>query len=372
MRDILEEMHARWRSGRPSALATVIQTWRSAPRPAGTSLVVDADDQVVGSVSGGCVEGDVYVNGQLVRDGAPAAMHRYGVSDGDAFAVGLTCGGIIDIFVQRLDRETWPDLEEIVADVRAGRPVAVAQIVEHPDPALVGCRTVVRADTPIPEHTSGDERLRAHVVADAHGLLEGAEDQVLTYGLDGERTGDGVRVFCWALTPQPRMIVFGAIDFAGGVAEIGKFLDFNVTVCDARDVFATPLRFPAADRVVVEWPHSYLGAEIEAGRVDARTVLVVLTHDPKFDVPLLDLALRREEFAYVGAMGSRRTHADRVERLREAGLGDAELGRLHSPIGLDIGAATPQEVATAVAAEIIAVRRGRQGAPLRQTSGPIH
>ena len=392
MRDIIEDLLDRWNAGRPSALASVVQTFRSAPRPPGTSLMVGPDDDVIGSVSGGCVEGAVYDLGTAVRDGAPPVLERYGVSDDDAFAVGLTCGGIIDIFVQQVDPATWPDLPEIAADVAAGRPVVVAQVVEHPDADMVGTRVVVRPGDDVPpspgpvagaEDGAEDrdpthvtalerERLLAHVTADAHGLLETGGDQVLTYGPDGERADAGVRVFCWALTPKPHMVVFGAIDFAGAVAEIGAFLGYDVTVCDARRVFATPARFPAADRVVVEWPHRYLAAELAAGRTDARTVLVVLTHDPKFDVPVLDLALCRDDFAYVGAMGSRRTHADRRERLVEAGLGEAELARLASPIGLDIGASTPQEVAVSIAAEIVATRHGKLGEPLTRTSGPIH
>lgn len=390
MRDIIEELLDRWKSGRPAALASVVQTFRSAPRPPGTSLMIGPDDDVVGSVSGGCVEGAVYEIGTTVRDGGDTigpVLERYGVSDDDAFAVGLTCGGIIDIFVQKVDPATWPDLADIAADVAAGRPVVVAQVVEHPDPEMAGERIVMRpgdavppspgpapasSDNPSTTSAAARERLLAHVAADAHGLLAGAEDQVLTYGPDGERADNGVRVFCWALTPKPRMIVFGAIDFAGAVAQIGSFLGYDVTVCDARRVFATPARFPAADRVVIEWPHRYLAAEVEAGRTDARTVLVVLTHDPKFDVPVLDYALRRKDFAYVGAMGSRRTHEDRAGRLRAAGLGEVELARLRSPIGLDLGSSTPQEVAVAIAAEVIGDRHGRLGAPLAQTSGQIH
>jgi xanthine dehydrogenase accessory factor len=163
------------------------------------------------------------------------------------------------------------------------------------------------------------------------------------------------------------MIVFGAIDFAAAVARIGSFLGYRVTVCDARPTFATTKRFPLADEVIVEWPHRYL----EQTAVDARTVLCVLTHEPKFDVPLLALALRLP-VAYVGAMGSRRTNADRLDRLRERGLTEAELGRLHAPVGLDIGARTPEETAVSVAAEIIGQRWGGSGTPLRLAKGPIH
>ena len=204
------------------------------------------------------------------------------------------------------------------------------------------------------------------------GLLAAGHNATLTYGPDGERRGEGMRVFVWAFAPKPRLLVFGAIDFAAAVARVGAFLGYHVTVCDARPVFATTSRFPEADEVVVDWPHRYLGAEHEAGRLDPRTVVTVLTHDPKFDVPLLEVALRLPEVAYVGAMGSRRTHDDRLERLREAGLTEAELERLSSPIGLDLGARTPEETAISIAAEIIAGRWGGSGQRLGVTDGRIH
>ncbi len=181
-----------------------------------------------------------------------------------------------------------------------------------------------------------------------------------------------MQVFVWAFAPKPRMLVFGAIDFAAAVARVGSFLGYHVTVCDARPVFATTSRFPDADEVVVDWPHRYLAEEVEAGRIDARTVLCVLTHDPKFDVPVLQVALRLPEVAYVGAMGSRRTHDDRLDRLREAGVTEEELGRLSSPIGLDLGARTPEETAVSIAAEIIGKRWGGSGRSLATTGGRIH
>jgi xanthine dehydrogenase accessory factor len=168
------------------------------------------------------------------------------------------------------------------------------------------------------------------------------------------------------------MIVFGAIDFAAAVARMGGFLGYHVTVCDARPVFATASRFPSADEVVVSWPHAYLRAEAEAGRIDRRTVLCVLTHDPKFDVPLLEVALRLPQVAYIGAMGSRRTHDDRLDRLREAGLRDDELARMSSPIGLDLGARTPEETAISIAAEIVAQQWGGSGDRLAAREGRIH
>ena len=179
-------------------------------------------------------------------------------------------------------------------------------------------------------------------------------------------------MFVWAFAPKPRLLVFGAIDFAAAVAKVGGFLGYDVTVCDARPVFATASRFPAADRVVVDWPHRYLEAERDAGNIDGRTVVTVLTHDPKFDVPLLEVALRLPDVAYVGAMGSRRTHDDRMARLKESGLTDDELARLSSPIGLDLGARTPEETAISIAAEFIAGRWGGTGERLAGREGRIH
>jgi xanthine dehydrogenase accessory factor len=216
------------------------------------------------------------------------------------------------------------------------------------------------------------ERARSAIADDARGLLASGRSELLTYGPRGQRRGEGMRVFCAAYAPKPRMLVFGAIDFAAAVARLGSFLGYHVTVCDARPVFATVTRFPDAHKVVVAWPHRYLAEQVAAGAIDGRTVMCVLTHDPKFDVPLLELALRLPDVAYVGAMGSRRTHAKLMERLRDAGLGDQELARLSSPIGLDLGARTPQETAVSIAAEIIALRWGGGGGRLAQRDGRIH
>ena len=371
MREVLPQLLAWWEAGETVGMGTVVATFRSAPRPPGASMLVGPDASAVGSVSGGCVEGAVYDLAQeVVGSGAPV-LHRYGVSDDDAFAVGLTCGGILDVYVEKVSRETFPELGEIAADIAAGRPVAVATVVEHAeDPGRVGRRMVLRPDGAT--GSLGSPRIDDAVRDDALGLLVSGHSGTLGYGPDGERRGEGMRVFVWAFAPAPRMLVFGAIDFAAAVARVGAFLGYRVTVCDARPVFATTSRFPGADEVVVEWPHRYLAAEQEAGRVDRRTVVAVLTHDPKFDVPLLEVALRLPEVGYVGAMGSRRTHDDRMERLREAGLTDAELAGLSSPIGLDLGARTPEETAISIAAEIVAGRWGGSGEPLAARSGRIH
>ena len=370
MREVLPELLRWWRAGRPVGMATVVATWRSAPRPAGASMLLGPEGEAVGSVSGGCVEGAVYELSQEVVESGTPVLQRYGVSDDDAFAVGLTCGGILDVFVERVEPQTFPQLAEIADDIDAGRPVAVCTVIEHPDPAWLGRRMVVR-----PEAASGaigSPRADDAVADDARGLLASGRSETLTYGPDGERRGEGMRVFVASYAPKPRMLVFGAIDFAAAVARVGVFLGYRVTVCDARPVFATKSRFADADEVVVAWPHRYLADEAEAGRIDGRTVLAVLTHDPKFDVPLLKVALRLPEVAYVGAMGSRRTHEDRLKRLIEAGLTEAELARLSSPIGLDLGARTPEETAVSIAAEIIALRWGGAGDRLTSREGPIH
>src|SRR5439155_8460394 len=223
------------------------------------------------------------------------------------------------------------------------------------DPDRLGRRVVVWADRSA--GGVGSPRADAAVLDDARGMLAGGRSGLLHYGPDGQRRGEGMAVFVNSFEPPPRMLVFGAIDYAAAMARLGSFLGYRVTVCDARPVFATNSRFPSADEVVVSWPHRYLAAEAQAGRLDRRTVIAVLTHDPKFDVPLLEVALRCD-VGYVGAMGSRRTHDDRMARLRETGLSEAELARLSPPIGLNRGARPPEATAIPIAAEIIALRWG--------------
>jgi xanthine dehydrogenase accessory factor len=374
MRDVLDQLVGWWRSGEAVAVGTVVATFESAPRAPGAAMLVGPDGEVVGSVSGGCVEGAVYELGQQVLESGEPVLQRYGVSDESAFAVGLTCGGIIDIFVERADPASYPELGAVADDVEAGRPVAVATVVAHPDASRLGRRLIVRPeDAEVPRSgTLGSDRADDAVTDDVRGLLASGRTETLEYGPEGQRRGEGMRVFVSSYAPVPRMLVFGAIDFAAAVARMGSFLGYRVTVCDARGVFATASRFPSADEVVVDWPHRYLAKEVEEGRIDRRTVLCVLTHDPKFDVPLLEVALRLPDIAYVGAMGSRRTHDDRLKRLREAGLTEAELERLASPIGLDLGARTPEETAVSIAAEIIALRWGGAGDRLSALVGPIH
>ncbi|MHB1614464.1 MAG: XdhC family protein [Actinomycetes bacterium] len=363
MRDVLDQLLPWVRAGQRFALATVVGTWSSAPRQPGAAMAVSADGQAVGSVSGGCVEGAVYeLAEQVLATGTPV-LARYGVSDDDAYAVGLTCGGIIDVFVEPVVPPDHGELAVIARDVAAHRPVALATVVAGPGP--VGARMLVW-----PEEVSGslgNPRLDAAVVDDARGMLQAGATGLLHLGPDGQRRLDELTVFVESFAPPAQMYVFGAIDFAAAVARIGKFLGYRVTVCDARGIFATRSRFPDADEVVVAWPHRFLAS----APVDARSVMCVLTHDPKFDVPLLEAALRTPA-AYIGAMGSRRTHAERLAGLRQRGVPEESLARIAAPIGLDIGARTPEETAVSIAAEIIAARWGGTGERLAGTEGPIH
>ncbi|MEU4093378.1 XdhC/CoxI family protein [Streptomyces sp. NPDC026673] len=365
MLDIADELH-RWSAeGRPFAVATVVSVGGSAPREPGAALAVDAAGTAVGSVSGGCVEGAVYELCQEVLETGEPVLRRFGYSDDDAFAVGLTCGGVIDIFVQRIAPGEPPQLAGALAAASRGEAAALARVVAGPA-GLPGRALLVRPGGTY-EGTLGDSGLDRTAAAEARALLDAGRTGTVGIGADGGRCGEPLTLLVEASVPPPRLLVFGAIDFAAALVRVGAFLGYRVTVCDARPVFATARRFPEADEVVVEWPHRYL----ERTRVDGRTVVCVLTHDAKFDVPLLERALRMP-VAYVGAMGSRRTHEQRLERLRGTGLGEAELGRLHSPIGLDLGARTPEETALSIAAEFVAHRKGGSGRPLRGVDAPIH
>ncbi|MFN2519384.1 MAG: XdhC family protein [Jatrophihabitantaceae bacterium] len=365
MRDVMAELEAWWRSGESVGVGTVVGTWKSAPRQPGASMLVGPHGVAVGSVSGGCVEGAVYELAETCRETGVPVLQRYGISDDDAYTVGLTCGGIIDIFIEQVNRDSFPEFGAVAEDIRDGRPVAVATLISGVGSEQLGRRLVVRGQGAT--GSLGSARLDDAVRDDLEGMLLQGRTGIVHYGPDGERRGDDIAVFVASYAPRPRMIVFGAIDFAAAVGRIGAFLGYRVTVCDARATFATAKRFPDADEVIVQWPHRYL----RDTEVDPRTVVCVLTHDPKFDVPLLEIALRMP-LAYVGAMGSRRTNADRLEKLRELGLSDEEVSRLHAPIGLDVGARTPEETAVSVAAELIAVRWRGTGSPLRAIDGPIH
>jgi xanthine dehydrogenase accessory factor len=326
VKDVLDTLERWIDEGLRVATATVVATEKSAPRDPGAVLAVSEEGEITGSVTGGCVEPAVYEEAQAVLQGGQPRLLKYGIADDEAFEVGLPCGGTVHIFVDELDPALVPP---IAAAVREEQPVALAVRVEG---AAAGEKRLVYPDG------EGDA-----VAARARELLARGESALVE--LDG---GDGLFVSSFA--PRPRMYVFGAIDFASALASIGRFLGFHVTVCDARAKFVTPERFPDVDELVVDWPDRFL----ERSPVDERTAICVLTHDDKFDVPILKAALESPA-GYVGAMGSRRTTERRAERLRAEGVTDEALARVHAPIGLRIGSRSPEEVAVAIAAEIISV-----------------
>ncbi|WP_236239371.1 XdhC/CoxI family protein [Streptomyces sp. CC228A] len=363
MLDIAEEL-AQWaEQGRDFAVATVVAVSGSAPRQPGAALAVDAAGTAVGSVSGGCVEGAVYELCRQALEDGETILERFGYSDEDAFAVGLTCGGVIDVLVTPVRGGVYP---AALATAAAGSAAALARVADGPR-ELMGTALLVRPDGSYEGGLGGHPELDRTAAAEARALLDAGRTGTVAIGADGSRCGRPLTLLVESSVPPPRMIVFGAIDFASALVRVGAFLGYRVTVCDARPVFATAARFPEADEVVVGWPHEYL----DSTDVDSRTVLCVLTHDAKFDVPLLQRALRLP-VAYVGAMGSRRTHQDRNRRLREVGVTELELARLRSPIGLDLGARTPEETAISIAAEIVAHRRGGSGVSLTGAHTPIH
>jgi xanthine dehydrogenase accessory factor len=252
--------------------------------------------------------------------------------------------------------------ERLARALRSDAPIALATRLDDVRP---GAKLAV--DARGVEGDLGSPGLNAAVEAEARALLAVGENAMRSFGLDGEPIGTEANVFIQAFAPKADLYIFGAVDFSRAMARLGKYMGYRVTVVDARPVFATAARIPDADRVVVAWPDEFLAA----ARVDERTAIVVLTHDEKFDIPLLQVALRTDA-GYIGAMGSRRTHAARVEALRAIGVGEGDLLRISAPVGLDIGARTPEEMALSIAAEIVALRSDRRGGRLRDGSLPIH
>jgi len=364
MNPVVEKV-AGWRGeGKAVAVGTVVGIEKSAPLGPGAMMAVSESGEVAGSVSGGCVEGAVFDEALgAIGDGRPRLL-TYGIADDEAFGIGLTCGGTIHIFVDRVDASRDEIVEGLLAALKETRPVALATVIEGPDDVL-GAKMLVGRDGVT--GTTGNEHLDKAVAEAALGMLELGQTGTRRYGPRGQRRMEDVAVFVQSFAPPPRMYVFGAIDYAAATARVGKLLGYRVTVCDARAVFATRERFPMADEVVVMWPHRFL----KEAEVDRRTAICVLTHDPKFDVPVLLEALKTDA-GYIGAMGSRRTVEDRDARLREAGASEEDLRRISGPIGLDIGARTPEETAVAIAAEIVALKTGHAGGRLADRGGPVH
>ncbi|AZZ83259.1 XshC-Cox1 family protein [Gordonia sp. CNJ-863] len=367
MRDILPDLLTVLGrpDARPVALCRVIATSGSAPREVGASMVVTHDDTVIGSVSGGCVESALVHTAQQVLEDGLAVVEQFGIEDPRDPAPGLTCGGQIDVAVERIEPtpERLGQLRRLADALAADEPIAVATTLNaHPD-------WYVATETSRPPWRRLD-----HDVAD---MLDTGRTGVI--GLDdceatdpAAPTEDRPRTFVQTFAPPARLILVGANDFVRALSSLGSTLGMRVTVVDARPVFATPERFPDADEVIVGWPDRYLADQIRDREVRSTTALCVMTHDTKFDVPTLRTALQAPTLGFIGALGSRRTADDRNRRLREEGVDEAQLARLRSPLGLDLGGHTPAEVAVAIAAQIIAERHGAQASPLHEGSGPIH
>jgi len=355
MHEALDAAAAWYRMRTPFVLVSVVKVHGSAPRLPGIAMAVSAAGEVVGSVSGGCIESAVYEEAMQALEKPVPAILSYGITDADALGVGLTCGGDIDVFVEPVDTVNYPCFLDLADAVSTGKPVAVATVVAG---ARVGAHVVVQPPAVELGVPPADRMTQA-----AHAMLaSGRTCQVRWNTDDGEHA-----VFVESFPAAPRLIVFGATDFARALIAAGRLLGYRTTLCDAREVFTTRTRFPEVDDLVVDQPYRYLSSTA----VDERTAVCVLTHDPKFDVPLLEVALRGRA-GYIGALGSRRTHVDRLRRLRDVRIGAAELERLRSPMGLDLGACTPQETAVSILAEIIASTRKATGRPLSVTAGPIH
>lgn len=365
---------ARWReAGLRIAVARVVGLEGSGPRDPGATMAVSENGEVAGSVSGGCVEGAVVAQALDALAGRGEARRcTFGYSDDQAFAAGLTCGGTIHVLVEP---RLMPVYDSLALALAAEEPVALSTVVDlHPDGAQGGplpelAATMLVGEAGVREGSLGDEGLDRAVAADAAGALASGLSASRHYGRHGEARRREVSVFVEVFAPRPAMVIFGAVDFTAALATVAVTLGYRVTVCDARPAFATRARFPMADEVVVDWPDRHL-AKV-GPTLGPRDSVCVLTHDHKFDVPAI-LAALATGVGYLGAMGSRRTHEQRVARLREAGVPQEQLARIMAPIGLDIGSRTPEETAVSICAEIIATRAGRHPPSLRDSVGPIH
>lgn len=360
---------------RRAALARVIATTGPSPRDVGATMLIAADGTVTGSLSGGCVESTVVHTAMALLENAVdhlennagsaplSATEVFGAEDSSPGAIdlapGLTCGGEIEVFIECVDADRLPVLHRLAAALAEQRSVALATTLDE-SPAwflsLVG----------------EGERWRGLDVDVAAARDSGVSAVIGTADCEQPAGGERrPRTFVHSFTPPPRLILVGANDFVRAISGVGRDLGYRVSVVDARPVFATRVRFPDADEVIVRWPDGYLREEVDAGRVSASTTILVMTHDHKFDVPSLQVALSSAA-GFIGALGSRRAHTDRTERLRAAGVGRDALNRLRSPLGLDLGGHSPAEAAISIAAQLIAERHGATGRALDELSGPIH
>ncbi len=338
MRDILEDV-TRWNEeGKKIALATVVQTWGSSPRQEGAKMAISEGGEIAGSVSGGCVESAVAETGlQVLKSGSPQLVH-FGVADETAWSVGLACGGSLDVFVERLDPEQFHFLRELLINEE---PAASVTIVSGPE-ATLGRKLTLNLDDPSARHGSLNSGSDEQTIELAHQVTEPSL-------LDLE--AEGVQAFIDLMPSPPTLIVVGGNQIAITLSSLAKTMDMRTVIVDPRRAFATEQRFPEVDQLIQTWP----AEAFETLPLTETTAVVMLTHDPKIDEPALEIALTSPAF-YIGALGSKRTQAKRRERLSELGLTEAELDRLHGPVGLKLGADTPDEIALSIMAEIVATR----------------
>ena len=347
MREVRDDVQRWLARGDRVALATVVATRRSAPRPVGAKLAISAQGELAGSVSGGCVENEVYEYAQEVLAGAPPRLLTYGISDDLALSVGLPCGGEIDVFVEEARR---PLAERLMQVVESNERAVVLTVLAGDD---LGAELLVTED---------GER-----IGDAPEELAESAPELISRGRSGVVQIAGRDVFADVYGPPPRLLIYGAVDTAEALCRAAQEIGWRPIVADARARFATTERLPSAEEIVVAWPEETL-AQV---RPDDATAIVILTHDDKFDVPMISGALETDAF-YIGALGSRRNQERRRERLLEAGVDEAALERVSGPCGLDVGAQTPAETAISILAEIMAVRAGREGGRLRDATTRIH
>ena len=354
MRDILPEVTAWLQNQEPVALATVIHTWGSSPRPAGAKMALTADGKLAGSVSGGCVEAAVFESGvEVIQTGRPQLL-KFGVTDETAWGVGLACGGQIEVFVRPLDPHFFAALQ---AEILAQRPYCVASIVSGPLDLLGGELLI---------HENGvsgslDERLKADLISRALQAVGQGRSQRLSFDWQGET----LQVFVEVVKSPPTLVIVGGVHIAIALATLAKNLGYATVVVDPRRAFGSPERFPHVDRLIQAWPQDAF-AQLS---LTSETAIAMLTHDPKIDDPALRIALRSPAF-YVGALGSKKTQEKRRQRLLAGGLQPEQLARLHAPIGLDIGGETPEEIALSIMAQIVATRHASEstGRPVELSS----
>ena len=336
MQEVSEQIEGWFREEETVGLATVVQTWGSAPRKMGAKMAITPDGKIAGSVSGGCVEGAVFEQAVEAIEAGQGKLLQFGVADETAWEVGLACGGNIKVFVENLDREIFAATQSIVANDKIG---AMGTIIESPDPTLVGKKFVIDKTDLLAGWGSPE-------------AIEAARDIMRKGKSSHTELSDGSQLFVELFLPTAQLIMVGGVHIAVALVEYAKVLGYKTIVIDPRRAFGSDERFPDVEQLIQKWPDK----GFDEVQINENTAVALLTHDPKIDDPALNRVLRSPAF-YIGALGSRKTHAKRVARLEAAGFTAEEIGKIYGPIGLDISAQTPEEIALSVMAEIVKARR---------------